>query len=218
MVFNRIFFTMMMLMMLVGCAATEEVWTGRNQNPIQVVCGQSCKTIYFRNNSAYLSPEQRYRINEFVYQSKRHQPIFISLCNTNPPNLALNSYRLRLIIRQVKNLGFTPVTLKPTLPEDLSSKNCANLVRGKLKLYVQKCPNNTITPSVHNVGSDFGCTTNYNLAQMIINPWNLLARPGDNGTEGDRVAIGIKNYRTAKPVDLNTVGSDSGSSASDLAQ
>jgi len=193
--------------MLVGCATTAEVWTGRNQNPIQVVCGSSCKTIYFKGRSAYLSSEERYRINEFVYQSKRHQVIFISLCNTNYPNLELNTYRLKVIEKQVKNLGFTPVLLKPTLPADLVSRNCANLVRGKLKLYVQRCPNNTVTPSVVSVGTNFGCTTNYNFAQMVINPWNLLARPGDNGTEGDRVALGIQNYRTAKAVDLDSVSS-----------
>src|SRR3990167_1694829 len=215
---ERICCLMILFLFMIGCATTEEVWTGQNQNPIKVVCGPSCKTIYFKSHSAYLTTEQRYRINEFVYQSRRRQPIFISLCDTNSPNLQLNTYRLHIIERQVKNLGFKPVFLKPTLPADLGSKNCANLVRGKLKLYVQGCPNRTLTPSVQNVESNFGCTTNYNLAQMIINPWNLLAREGDNGTEGDRVALGIYNYRIAKSVDLNAVGSDSDSVGGDLAQ
>ena len=196
--------------LLTGCASSGEVWTGRNQNPIQVVCGPSCKTIYFRGNSASLSSEQRYRINEFVYQSKRYQSIFISLCNTNPPNLGLNTVRLRMIASQIKSLGFKPVFLKPTLPADLSSKNCANLVRGKLKLYVQRCPNNTVPPSIVNVGTNFGCVDNYNLSQMIINPWDLLRRQGDiGGTESDRMIVHMQYFRQAKPVDLDTVGSDS---------
>lgn len=212
----RVYTIILLTCFLLGCATSAEVWTGRNSNPIQVVCGKSCETIYFRGNSAYLTSEQRYRINQVVYQTRRHQSVFISLCNTNRPNLELNTTRLKEVSRQIKNLGFTPVFLKPTLPEDLTSKNCVNLVRGKLKLYVQRCPNKTIPPSVVNIGSNFGCADSYNLAHMIINPWNLLAQPGDNGTEGDRVAIGVQDYRIAKPEDLSTVGSDAGGSLVNL--
>ena len=38
---------------------------------------------------------------------------------------------------------------------------------------------------------------------MIINPWNLLAIGGDNGTEGNRIAIGIKKYREGKEAKLD---------------
>lgn len=213
------FFIIIVALQLFGCAtADEEVWTGKNVNPIRVVCGPSCQTIYFKRNTSYLTPEQRYRINEFVYQTRRHHPVYISMCRTNPPDLLLNTARIRVLEEHIKSLGYKPILLKSTLPADLQSKYCANLVRGKLKMYVQGCPNRTLSASVQNIGTNFGCTTNYNLAQMIINPWNLLARPGDNGTEGDRVALGIKNYREAKAVDLDTVGSDSGSAGTDLAQ
>ena len=65
------------------------------------------------------------------------------------------------------------------------------------------------------MSSNFGCAVSYNQARIIINPWDLLALSGDNGTEGDRVALGISDYRTGKVAILNTESSsdsfDSGS-------
>ncbi len=194
----KIIFVVSILSFMTACTPNEEVWTGEDKNPIQVVCGKSCKTILFRPDSARLSSEERYQINQFVYQAHRRQRIFVSPCVTNDALPELNEARINIVMQQIKNLGYTPIKLKPTMPADLTTKRCINLVKGKLSLYVQNCPNTTVPPSTNTIGSDFGCTSNYNFAQMVINPWNLLALPGDNGTEGDRVAIGIKNYREGK--------------------
>lgn len=189
-------------LLIVACAPNEEVWTGENKNPIQVVCGKSCKTILFSPGSAKLMPDQRRKIKHFVYRAHRHR-IYVSSCASNTDHPMLIEERLKAVKQQIKNLGYTPIRLKDTLPAKIKVKNCINLVKGDVYLYAQNCPNRTLLPSTNDVGSNFGCTTNYNLAQMIINPWNLLALPGDNGAESDRVAIGVKNYREGKVSKLN---------------
>lgn len=189
--------------MTMACTPNEEVWTGENRNPIEVVCGKSCQTIRFNEGATTLSLKQRQQIKKFVYQVDQNQRIFVSPCVSKNIHSEINEQRMDLVKSQVSRIGYRPVELKPTLPENLRSKNCVNLVRGKLRLYVQRCPNLTLNPSVQMVGSSFGCTTSYNLAVMITNPWNLLALPGDNGTEGSRVALGEKNYREGKNAKLD---------------
>jgi type IV pilus biogenesis protein CpaD/CtpE len=180
-----------------ACTPDEEVWTGQDKNPIQVVCGKSCQTIYFYPGSADLTPRQQDKIRRFVFATKRNERVFVSPCVANPNNIPLNLARINAVRSEVHHLGYSSIKLKATLPME-PARNCVNLVRGKLHLYVENCPNLTLMPSVQVIGNTFGCTTNYNLAQMIVNPWNLLATSGDNGTEGDRVAIGEKNYRIGK--------------------
>ncbi|OGT37338.1 MAG: hypothetical protein A3F12_06160 [Gammaproteobacteria bacterium RIFCSPHIGHO2_12_FULL_38_14] len=181
--------------LIMACTPNEEVWTGRNRNPIQVVCGPACQTIVFPYRCSSLTLTQKKQIKRFVYKRGRHTPIYVSVCASNSRDILLNEARVNAIKAEIKRLGYKPVRLKPTLPADLETTRCVNLVRGKVRLYVQHCPNNTWPPSVQSIGSNFGCTTNYNLAQMVIDPWDFLATPGDNGTEGSRIAIGVKNYR-----------------------
>lgn len=177
-------------LMVVGCAPTEEVWTGRDKNPIEVVCGPECSTIDFARGSDTLSRRQKAKIDRFVARHGRDS-VFVSPCATGP----INHERIAAVRAQIAIDHRKSILLKKTLPANLHTLNCVNLVSGKLYMYVQNCPNRYIPPSVQTIGSDFGCSTNYALAHMIINPWNLLATSGDNGTEGDRVAIGEKNYR-----------------------
>ena len=206
---------------MMACTPNEEVWTGDNKNHIRVVCGKSCQTILFSENSSYVSNKEKNKIRRFVNR-RPNQRIFVSPCDSTTQHFEasyerseearevaiLTEERVNAVKKEVNRFGGHPVRLKPTLPAKLKTKNCVNLVRGNdLRLYVERCPNMVLDPSVQRYSSNFGCTTNYNLAQMIINPWNLLALPGDNGTEGDRVAIGIKNYREGKVSKLDMEGS-----------
>ena len=200
---KAILLTFFSFLLLTSCTLKEEVWTGQSKNSLRVACGSSCRTITFSLNSAYLGPAQRAEIRDFVHRTNRNQRIYVSPCATNDAVFPLTESRVIMIKEEVERLGYTPVQVKSTMPANLTTARCINLVRGKLHLYVQNCPNTTLLPSVENINSDFGCATNYNLAQMITNPWNLLTLPGDNGTEGDRVGLGVKDYREGKIAKLD---------------
>ena len=207
-----ILFIIFTSLMTISCTPNEEIWTGENRNPVQVACGSACETIIFPYQGVTLDRIQKNKIKRFIYKKGRHTPIFVSLCATNSRQIILSEERIEAVKNEIRHFGREPIRLKSTLPADLEISRCVNLVRGKLRLYVQNCPNKTWPPSVHNIGTSFGCTTNYNLAQMGINPWDFLARSGDNGTEGARVAIGMKNFREGKEEKMTVESSDSGAS------
>lgn len=181
-----------------ACMPTEEVWTGKQKNPIRVVCGRGCSTLVFPPYSSYVTPRARQQIRRFIHRHP-YSPIYISQCAMDRRNWA----RLQNVKDEITRRGYKAVVVKPTLARDMLQNNCVNLVAGKLKLYVQDCPNTVMPPSVETIGSNFGCSSSYNLAHMITNPWNLITADGDNGTEGARVGLGVKNYREGKESKLD---------------
>lgn len=194
---------------ITSCNFNEDIWKGKNSNPIYVACGESCRTIVFQH-SPELTHHQRRVIQHFVYRIPKNHAIYISSCARNPAR----SNQIRQITQQIKKLGRTPVLLKPTLPFQPSCAPCVNLIRGKLHIVPPYCPNLTVSPNVDRISSNFGCATNRNLALMIVNPRHLLAMSGEHSTEGTRVSLGVVNYRTGKQAKLDSESSSGTTSES----
>src|SRR3990167_9011441 len=112
---------LILILFITACTPNEEIWTGRNINPIQVVCGKSCQTIIFPtkivDKTRCVVPRQIYRksylercsmqvptdcltseakqqIRKFVSRNGKYHRIFVSVCATNPNNYVLNEKRI----------------------------------------------------------------------------------------------------------------------------
>lgn len=201
------FFFSATVLTLAGCINHEEVWNGENDNPINVACGPSCRTLTFDNGATQLTRAQRKTIKRFVHQVTKKYPIYVSPCITTTVDVAQAEQQMKSVLVEVKRLGYTPIPTKMTFAEKPQADYCINLVRGQLHIVLPKCPNLTVPPDVDHVSSNFGCATNYDLALMIDNPWDLIVTKGDRGAEAERMSLGVKNLREGKSAKLDVESS-----------
>ena len=150
---------------------------------IRFGCSSKCTSIVLNSNPQQqpLSRRQKARIRAFLRHSPRHGNILVSECD---PNFDHNL--TRQISAYILHRKYRPIRVRPTLPYHHLHTRCVNLVRGPITMYPPHCSLQTATISTPSysrlIGHNFGCATQYNLAQMIRDPNDFFIR---SGVEGD---------------------------------
>lgn len=183
---------------------TGEIWDGYNPNKIRIRCGKECKTLQFQKivlpaNSKYPVAKlqlQKKLIHQFLRQHDRRKLVYVAPCATWPIQTRENRQLTRWVANEVSKAGYSVWITKPVVPYAKNTQVlCVNLLRGSLGIIAPNCPNLRVKDSVYRISSDFGCSTNRNLATMINNPWDLLAPPGERGPVlASRLARGNMDY------------------------
>lgn len=183
---------------------TGEIWDGYNANKIRIRCGEECKTLQFHqvvlpaNRKSLQSKlhQQKRLIRQFLRQHDRRKLVYVAPCDTWPIQTRENRQLARWVANEVSNAGYSVWITKPVVPYPKNAQVlCVNLLRGTLGIIAPSCPNLRVKDSVYRMASDFGCSSNHNLASMINNPWDLLAPPGERGpVPSSRIVHGNMNY------------------------
>ena len=151
--------------------------------------------IDFAARQGQMTGRQRAELNRIVRKHDGLMTAYIASCAN--PNRAIAKRRMRNVRAFVRRLGL-PVK---TLPQAIHAKrrNCVTLTFTQKVIVTPKCPDITTNKSTYkNIASNFGCSSARNLALMLADPNDLLAKSGTNPVSAKVVGDAVQRYKDDK--------------------
>lgn len=199
---------MSVVLLIVGCSEplvknqltygdiTGEMATGYQPNKIRIKCHSGCITLY-PGSTGRLTSHNKKLLKRRLASLVKNNRLYVAPCD----NIHTYSHSTRDFVRQVSSFIFdNGIAVRVTKPvvaaKALMQSSCVNLVSGKLSIIAPNCPNLSDTSGVYRIGSNLECANRKSLAQMISNPWDLLAPGGSFApVSAARLIHGNKDYR-----------------------
>lgn len=157
-------------LLLASCSSIVNLEQREQEDLIRISCGKACKTLTSENGSLTFKEEKLLKM--YVKQFDSKQPILVAACNDQ-----LQSKQFAFaVIDYLKLQHKKAYMVRQVMPYKriANDKICINLLKGRLRFHLPNCKDTKNYQTNLLVGYDFGCSSQYNLLQMLKDPNDLL--------------------------------------------
>jgi pilus assembly protein CpaD len=178
-------------LMLALAACVTEYTKSEAPNNLRVDGAESRREFAFPSGSAYLTPGELRKIDEWVLGGSIRPADRVAIAAAGPPGLA--GQRAAAISRELLRYGI----VTQTLPLDAVPANHAIVAVGRYAVTLPTCPNwsqSLSTDFTNAFTSNYGCANTTNLGLMVASPADLVSGRTLAPADGMLAATAVTRY------------------------
>lgn len=193
--------TLISILVLSGCRIEPAIWNGRDRFHNKVTTIKEHSTVHFKNNSAYLSPDQVNALKNKVAKYRNVEKVYLAACTTGKHRNHIQMQRLRTISYWLKKEGYKSTIIANAIYKN--PKNCVKVTFERLIVVPPRCPDVSGPYSnYYHINSNFGCSNVQNLGMMVANPKDLHRGKSKDHFYGTIMAPSIQRYDSGETKEL----------------